>query len=998
MSREAHGARRPVRAGRRSALAALALTGALGAGVAAAEGVFDDPFGTAQVGSQDAAGRILLPENQWIKPYGERTLVSEYGVDGRTPQTTASGQPVAGGRLTSSTLSPDGHRVAAMSWHNGRVFLTLIDPQANQVVQQVPANPTGAGVPRLGDGSFSPDGPLYSADGRALWVPQSTDILRFAVAPDGTVGPTPVVIRVPGNHPAPNDAAIPSGMALSPDGSKLYVALNGNNTLGIVDTATNTLEPTQIPVGNAPRQVVITGGEAFVSDEGGRPAQPGENTNNSYGTSVVADPATGATTTGAVSVVDLAGGRETGEIPTGLQPTALYLWNQWLFVANSNDDSVSIIDTSRHRVAQTFNVNPVGGVGSGPNAITMPDARHVLVSVGRNNAIEVFGIERPTDPVRLVGLIPTDWYPVNVQLDKAIGKIVVTNDKGIGSRGAPSTVNYPGDPFAQPPATNHNTYNDTGSVTTFAPPGEAQLGSLTHQVFVNNNWQRIARTGDARDTAAPRDGGANDQNGAAAGVEGLVHQLAGPGIGGAVVPTQIGAPSKIKHVFLIIKENRTYDQVFGDIGKGNSDPTLAQFGQRATPNQHALANRFGLFDNFYDPGTLSADGHNWLMQANANDYVEKEFAAFTRSYPAEGGDALAYARNGFLWNAAARAGRTVADFGEYAHFFNAPPPPAGPTWKEWYQYSQYLEGNAAKPARPTSTGQYQTYPDNIGSLLPILCKQYPQYALQVPDQYRIDIWERAFLNPSPQPEGPICHDIQYPKNGDLANLTLMRVPDDHTSGVGSGNPFPTAQVADNDKAVGRIVSDISHSSYWKDSAIFVVEDDPQNGVDHVDGHRSTALVISPYSRRGAVNSHYYTQLNVVRTIEQILGIQPMNQLDRAAVPMYDAFTNTPDLTPYDLVPSQVPLDLGVDATRPAAVAASAGAPASARAMIAKWVAWTHSQRHTGADAQADLENPAQLNRLDWYAATSWRRPYPGDRRILAPNQVPGRNRPANDIG
>jgi hypothetical protein len=147
-----------------------------------------------------------------------------------------------------------------------------------------------------------------------------------------------------------------------------------------------------------------------------------------------------------------------------------------------------------------------------------------------------------------------------------------------------------------------------------------------------------------------------------------------------------------------------------------------------------------------------------------------------------------------------------------------------------------------------------------------------------------------------------------------------------------------------------------------------------------------------------VNSHYYTQLNAVRTIEQILGLQPMNQLDRAAVPMYDAFTNTPDLTPYDLVPNQVPLDLGVDATKPAAVAASAKASASARALIAKWVAWTHSQHHTGADAQADLENPAQLNRLDWYAATSWRRPYPGDRRILAPNEVPGRNQPANNIG
>ena len=459
----------------------------------------------------------------------------------------------------------------------------------------------------------------------------------------------------------------------------------------------------------------------------------------------------------------------------------------------------------------------------------------------------------------------------------------------------------------------------------------------------------------------------------------------------AAVPARLGQPSPIKHVFLIVKENRTYDQVFGDIGEGNSDPSLAQFGAKVTPNAHALADDFGLFDNFYDEGTLSADGHNWLMQADANDYIEKEFGAFSRSYPASGGDALAYQRDGFIWNAAERAGQTATDFGEYNNFLDLPRS-GYPTWQQWYQDSRILEGKA-RGQLPVPGDSYSTYSE-IPSLNAIDDHQYPKFDLDIPDQYRADVWLQSFR-----------HSEQ---TGNLANLNLMWLPDDHTAGVGSGDPNPVAEVAANDLALGRIVEAISHSQFWRSSAIFVDEDDTQNGVDHVDGHRGPVLVISPYPRRDVIDDTYYTQLNMVKTIKQILGIQPMNQEDRAAEPMSGAFTNTPDLTPYNAVPNQIPLTAGVagvtaGTTQQAAASASNGSantviPASVMGIYRQWAEWSTHQHFGGAYPDEDQANPAMLNRLDWYSATGWTKPYPGDKKILAPGQVPGRNLPAGYLG
>ena len=430
------------------AVAASLVVVAAGVAVGSDAGGLFGGFGDSQVG-QDTQRGILLPSNQWITPIGTRLLVGD-------------------GRLPSSTLSPDGAMVAALTWEGFTGFLSLIDVKTGKLVQQVG---TGRAFdPVIGDGKVAADGPCYSPDGKTLWVGQSRDLLRFSVRADGLVDTTPVVIKLTGPH----GAALPSGMAFSADGPDLYVALNGSNTLGVIDTATNTLA-SQIPVGNAPRQVVLAGDEAFVSDEGGRPAGPGDFTNLSDGTPIVADHSTGAARTGTVSVVDLGTGQQTGSISVGLEPTAMYLHGSILMVANSNDDSVSLIDTATRRVTQTFNVNPLPGstVGSYPNAITMPDARHILVSIGRDNAIAVFRYHGPVWPVQYEGLLPTDWYPVNVAADPELGELVVTNDKGIGARGPDSTIaKGPG----TRPVTGHTTYDDTGSLTTFPMPGHADLG------------------------------------------------------------------------------------------------------------------------------------------------------------------------------------------------------------------------------------------------------------------------------------------------------------------------------------------------------------------------------------------------------------------------------------------------------------------------------------------------------------------------------------------
>lgn len=894
-----------------AAVAACGVTTAMAAGV-----VPLNPFGSNVVGKYQVDGRLLLPDNQWISPYGQRAA-------------TFSAETIG------IAISPDGSKVVVQTGADniGKPQLSVTDAATGSVLQSF----GGTGVAA----------PVYSRDGSTLYAATLTSILTYSVGPDGLItNPVaPTVISL-------GSGSLPYSLAVSADGSKLYAVLSGKNKLAVIDTTANTVAA-QIPVGNAPAGVAVVGKKVFVSNRGGRTAVAGDTTNKSYGTNIVANPVTGASTTGTVSVIDAASNTVIHTIKVGLQPAALTVHAGAVFVANTNSDTVSIIDAASQRVTQTINVEPLHGarVGASPNSVTFADDRHMLVSVGGDNAIAVFNYAGEHKPVGYKGLIPTDWYPNQVSFDAKAGKVFVSNQQGIGTNGYPQSHKY------------------QGTLTSFTMPADSALPTTTQTVFNDNAWNR----------PKPTDSG-------------KLHGGHAPAI-----PIRLGQQSAIKHVFLIIKENRTYDQILGDLGKGNGDPADTNYGATVTPNQHSLANTFTTFDNFYDSGMLCADGHQWLVQGDNNDYQAQNAAStWARSYPYPGGDALSYQRDGFIWNTVENAGGTVRNYGE----FEAATTGKQGTWQQYYADSQIMEGKATGPL-PVAQNSAQWVSD-VPSLNQISNHDYPHFDPSIPDQYRADIWAQDFKKAE--------------QTGVLPNLTTMTVSDDHTGGAPTG----AAQNADNDLAVGRIVSDISHSKFWKDSAVFVLEDDTQAGSDHVDGHRGPLFIASPYATRGVVNSEYYTQVNVVKTIEQILGAQPMNQMDQAAVPMYDAFTNTPDLTPYTLVPNQVPLTQGVSnlipltpsastAANPAAAAAmtatngpaAPAVPAAEQPMARQWAHWYKTEAEpklTGPNAAPDATNPAQMNRYDWYTSTNWSKPYPGDQQILAPTQVPGRNLPSGFLG
>jgi hypothetical protein len=603
---------------------------------------------------------------------------------------------------------------------------------------------------------------------------------------------------------------------------------------------------------------------------------------------------------------------------------------------------VSVIDTARDRVIKTIATRPFPGapLGSSPNALARLDDGRLVVSLGRNNALAVYAVDRrPYTAARFEGLIPTGWYPTDVVLDSQRQRLIVANGKGVGSLGPESKV-------GPDPATNRTgkwVHSNQGSASIIAVPDRAELWRLTFRVFGNNNWglhvfgdSDFARRYERREPKP--------------------------------LPEVLGGASVFKHVFYIIKENRTYDQVFGALPRGNGSPELVQFGQDVTPNHHALAEEFVLLDNLYDCGSNSADGHQWATQAFAADYIEKAFGGFTRTYPFNGGDSLVYAQSGFLWDNALRRGKRVRVYGEYVNGLRADGQEMGPwsdsflghgvtdagVWSDFYRDAQLLA--AGRDAELHARLEAHT---DIPSLGTIISKEYPPYNQVVPDQYRVEVFLREFQS--------------YVKNGNLPELLILALTNDHTMGTAANYPTPRAMVADNDLALGRIVDAISHSPYWKESVIFVIEDDAQNGVDHVDGHRTIGFVVSPYTRRGAVVSRYFTQLDMIRAMEQILGLPPMNQMDLAVEPtsMLPVFTRRPDFRPYVTRPNLVPLD----ELNPG--------PMAMQAVARAW-ALASEEMDLSAPDRAD-EN--LLNRAIWYSTTGFERPYPGDDRVLAPEEV-----------
>ncbi len=356
------------------------------------------------------------------------------------------------------------------------------------------------------------------------------------------------------------------------------------------------------------------------------------------------------------------------------------------------------------------------------------------------------------------------------------------------------------------------------------------------------------------------------------------------------VPERAGEPSVFQHVIYFIKENRTYDQLFGDISEGEGEPDLCIYGEYVTPNEHKFVTDFTLLDNTYCSGILSASGHQWTDSGIANDYVEREFAGWPRSYPGggagkDGSDAMAYSPAGFIWNDAAEHGKTVADFGEFTS--------AHHSWKDSGQIETNWTALYQVYAGGSNAIVYSAEPD-MDSLRPFVVTNYVGFDLHVPDAVRASAFIKKLK--------------EYEAADNFPNLLIVWLPDDHTAGTKFGQPTPRAMEADNDLAFGRIVDAVSHSKFWPTTCIFSIEDDPQDGWDHLSSYRTTAYVISPYTKRHAVVNTQYNNTSLLRTMELILGIPPMTQMDATATPMFDCFTSTPDFTPYNAVTNNVPLD------------------------------------------------------------------------------------------
>ena len=739
----------------------------------------------------------------------------------------------------------------------------------------------------------------------------------------------------------------PGGVAFSADGKSAYALLNQNDTLAKIDlTAKSPKLVKEIRVGNAPHSILIDGTTAYVSNEGGRAATEADFQIYSAGTEIVADPVVGAAITGTVSVVDLTTMKVTDTISTGLHPTGMALYGRSLLVANTYSDSISVIDMGSNQVLRTIDLGlPIGVPGEGkpaygaaPNSIAVDGKKGIAyVALYNANAIAVVDLSKRAT-VAILGMIPVGYAPSSVVLDEDQNELIVANDKGIGTRY--SFENDYG-------VSGYNTHQDNGTVSIVPGPDSGTLQAMTAQVFQNNHW-------DLTKNIQSASGGS---------------QHAKP----VAIPAKIGDPSLIKHVFLIIRENRTYDQILGDVAAGNGDSSLAVFGGKITPNAHKLVKRFPLFDNFYDPSRQSADGHQWITEAMAPYADDIQSPDWNRSYPGgNAGDALAYQNKGFLFSEAAAAGLTVKIYGEYVEYDTFLQPNGStdePSWSDFYADAKKFESGLESTLFYQNTIQAHS---SVPAVSNHLVKNFPIFDLGIPDQFRVDLWVQDFKK-----------DV---KAGTVPALSILWVIDDHTGGP----PTPEAQQADNDLAIGRIIDYISHSNVWSTSAIFIEEDDAQNGVDHVDGHRSPGYIVSPYVVQGGSTDHtYYTQINMTRTIEQILGLPPMNQFDLVASPMRTAFVKgappADNFKPWAHVKNQVPLDEGV--------VASAAPTTDSPQVVALRKAWLQKKAEifAGKLTRPDAEDPDAVNHLNWYLTTGFKRPYPGEKTVRPPTDF---NNPA----
>lgn len=728
-------------------------------------------------GKIEQTGQVLLPNGWKLSPAGRSLPLGDLPLN---MQLSSSGKLLAVTNNGQSTQS-----------------VQLIDPKNEKLLDEVVVKKSWYGL------AFSRDEKkLYASGGNDNWI------LVFNIA-DNKLG-TPDTIKL-APHAWPKNKVCPTGMVTNKNNSRLYSVTKEDSTLYIIDPdKKEILKQVKLPA------------EAYSCI-----LSPDEKT----------------------LYISLWGGDMLGfyniatqtlsTIKTSSHPNELLLdkKGKFLYVADANDNAVSVVNTTTHKIVETIStaLYPTRLTGSTSNGLALSqNGKTLYIANADNNCLAVFDVTVQGSS-KSKGFIPVGWYPTNV---KMLGnKILVSNGKGFSSmanpKGPQPVKKTDNSGYKQGAINSREQYIGglfKGTLSFINSPSDGELKAYTKQVYANTPF-----TAKVEKTAKGEEGNP--------------------------IPRRVGEKSPIKYVFYIIKENRTYDQVLGDMPQGNGDTSLCIFGNKVTPNHHAIANEFVLLDNFYVDAEVSADGHNWSMAAYATDFVEKtwptSYGGRGGNYDFEGSRKAAYPRDGFIWDYCKRAGVSYRTYGEFVS-----------------------DGNPGKA--------------NLKSLEGHFCLKSPGFDLNVKDVKRTEIWAHDF-------------DSLLTINA-VPHFNTVRISNDHTSGQRKGAISPIAAVGDNDLAIGQFIEHLSHSSIWKESVVFILEDDAQNGPDHIDAHRSPVFVAGPYVKRNAVIHGMYSTSGVLRTMELILGLPPMSQYDAAAMPLYDCFTSKPDFTPYTTKPAQVNLE------------------------------------------------------------------------------------------
>lgn len=794
------------------------------------QGVSDRSAGSSKVTNSSAAvvwpgrlpdGAVQLP-NQWrLRPAGTQIDLGDFPVN--------------------IAVHPGGRFAALLHAGYSQHHILCIDLSAAKTVSRTAVTEAFYGL------EFSPDGKMLFCSGAGQEV---IHVFRF----DGgnLVEDSSIQLRDAKNK------GVPAGLAVDSSGTTVWAANVWGHRVSRIDLSTNPAKVSEFLLAtneNTGAAAAVKPSEDFDTAAAEKRAEAllyASNAEQPFPYACRLDSKKGRLyvslwAQAKVAVLDVRSGAWLTSWPAEEHPCEMVLSRsgKYLFVANASRNTVTVIDTERGKNVETISASlyPNAQYGSTPNSLALsPDEQTLFIANADNNMVAVFDVRIPGKS-RSLGFIPVGWYPTSVRVTPDGKNLLVANGKGISSKANPNGP-QPVPPQARPASTNRTSeyiaqlFRGTLSIIPL-PRGSAfeqQMRSYTAQAYLCSPLKPQAVVVSPRPAGNP-------------------------------IPSRPGERSPIKFCIYIIKENRTYDQVLGDLPHGNGDPKLCLFPERVTPNLHKIAREFVLLDNFYVESEVSADGHEWTMGAYATDFVEKMWPmsyGHNRSgkfpYPSEGSFPIAAPAGGYLWDRARAAGVSYRSYGEFV-------------------------ANPRAPGQPARA--------KVKSLLGHFDDQYQSFDLSYSDIKRAERF--------------VSELKRFEREGDMPQLQIVRLPNDHTHGTTAGFQTPIAYAAENDLAVGQVVEALSRSKFWPQLAIFIIEDDAQNGPDHVDAHRTTAYVISPFTKRKFVDSSMYSTASMLRTMELILGMRPMSQFDAAARPMYNSFQETPNLSPFEALPANVDL-------------------------------------------------------------------------------------------